>query len=658
MRPFLFLVIAVSLFPYSVPAQDYADTESFLETLLSEYPGKYINDETEQKSRYDTEEILDHFASLAANPVNINRATRYDLEKLFVLTPFQIEVLLDYRSRGGALLSLSELSLLNGFNERLAEFLRPFIIFGPSGGGFDRENAKFRSDFYLRSFTKLKEYAFEKKDELGPPVALLLKYRCSYGDKFRLNITAENDMGEELFASMKRPVDFFSIALSCDNVALGGKRRSGFLNNYTLNTFVLGDFSARFGQGLVLWNSFSFGSPSNPSALCRRGAAVLPYTSAGESRFYRGAALSVSGRKIDFALLFSHKKRDAKLENGKYVTLYDDGLHNIGASLDRRKNMAESLFGVNAVYNSAHFRIGLNYAAYMYDRKSGVKPNYYNSYRLYDALWGNFSLSFSGNLAKFNLFGEVAADHGGTIAFLAGFTRRFADVQTALLIRYYPASYIAPHAGAFSSLSGCYNQFGAVALMNWQLPGALSIEGMLDGCYYPKPRFNIRGKSAHLKGSVKLTYKSERETSSYSVELSNTWLSASNLYSFPTNKVALAVNADFLIGDRFSLGVRSRHSVILKKYSIATGIKAGCNLRKFDMKGGITLYDARLWANRLYDYESDLPSTYGAALLYGRGVSGYMLLKYGVSENTALYAKFSSARGSQYIKLGLKVKLN
>ena len=308
MRPFLFLVIAVSLFPYSVPAQDYADTESFLETLLSEYPGKYINDETEQKSRYDTEEILDHFASLAANPVNINRATRYDLEKLFVLTPFQIEVLLDYRSRGGALLSLSELSLLNGFNERLAEFLRPFIIFGPSGGGFDRENAKFRSDFYLRSFTKLKEYAFEKKDELGPPVALLLKYRCSYGDKFRLNITAENDMGEELFASMKRPVDFFSIALSCDNVALGGKRRSGFLNNYTLNTFVLGDYSARFGQGLVLWNSFSFGSPSNPSALCRRGAAVLPYTSAGESRFYRGAALSVSGRKIDFALLFSHKK--------------------------------------------------------------------------------------------------------------------------------------------------------------------------------------------------------------------------------------------------------------------------------------------------------------------------------------------------------------
>ena len=76
------------------------------------------------------------------------------------------------------------------------------------------------------------------------------------------------------------------------------------------------------------------------------------------------------------------------------------------------------------------------------------------------------------------------------------------------------------------------------------------------------------------------------------------------------------------------------------------------------MKGGVTLYDARLWANRLYDYESDLPATYGAALLYGRGVSVYMLLKYGVSENTALYAKFSSARGSQYIKLGLKVKLN
>lgn len=657
MSSFPLPLLLLLLLPSFVLGQSRSGSALPLEKLLEERIEEYLSDEREEENLYSGEELAEYLWQLAENPININRATRYDLQKLFILTPFQIESLLDYRNRSGDLLSLNELSLLNGFNGESAALLSPFITFGCSERGLDRGQKSFRSELYLRTFTRLKEYAFEK-DKGGMPVSMLLKYGCEYGNRFKLNITAENDIGESLFTSLKRPVDFFSLSLSFENVALGGRRSKGFLNGCMLDGFVLGDFTARFGQGLVLWNSFSFGGSANPSALFKRGAQILPYTSAGESRFYRGAAMSLSLKRIDFALLFSHKRRDAKIEHGKYITLYDSGLHDTPEALASRKRLGETLFGASLLYNLTNFRVGVNYAAYLFDKRSGVKPNYYNKYRIYDGLWGNVSLSFSGNAGGFTLFGEVAADHGGSIALIAGLIRRIAGVESGFSFRYYPATYIAPHAGAYSSLSGCYNQIGGLFTARWQSFGGYTVEGVIDGCYYPKPRFNIKGSSSHFAATLKVSYNPREGVASWGVRLSDKWLSASNLYDFPTNKVALTLNADFALGSRFSLGIRSQHSLLLKKYSIATTLRGGCSLGRLNIKGGATLYDARLWGNRLYGYESDLPSSYGGTLFYGRGTAFYFLVKYEPLKKATLYTKLSSARGLQYIKFGLKVKID
>lgn len=657
MRPFFIPLLLLPLLPSFVSGQGRPGSILPIERVLEERIEEYLNDESMEKSLYGAKELAEYLWQLAENPININRATRYDLQKLFILTPFQIESLLDYRNRSGDLLSFSELSLLNGFNDGSATLLSPFITFGSSEGGLNSGWKSFRSELYFRAFTTLKKYAFQKSGE-GTPVAMLLKYGCEWGNRFKLNITAENDIGESLFTSFKRPVDFFSLSLSCENVPLGGRRSRGFLNGCMLDGFVLGDFSARFGQGLVLWNSFSFGGSANPSALFKRGAQILPYTSAGESRFYRGTALSLSLKRFDFALLFSHKRRDAKIEQGKYVTLYDSGLHDTPGALAGRKRLGETLFGAALLYNFTNFKVGVNYAAFRFDKKSGVKPNYYNKYRIYDGLWGNLSLSFSGNAGGFTLFGEAAADYGGSIALIAGFIRRIAGVESGLSFRYYPATYIAPHAGAYSTLSGCYNQIGGLFTARWQSFGGYTVEGFVDGCYYPKPRFNIKGSSGHFTATLKVSHTPKEGVASWGVRISDKWLSASNLYDFPTNRVALTLNADFALGSRFSLGVRNQHSLLLKKYSIAATLRGGCNMGRLNIKGGVTLYDARLWGNRLYGYESDLPSTYGGTLLYGRGVACHLMVKYEPFKKATLYTKLGSARGAQHIKFGLKVRID
>lgn len=110
------------------------------------------------------------------------------------------------------------------------------------------------------------------------------------------------------------------------------------------------------------------------------------------------------------------------------------------------------------------------------------------------------------------------------------------------------------------------------------------------------------------------------------------------------------------MGTLFSFGADSRHSFMLGTYAVSAGVKAALTLRRLVAKAGATFYNAQLWANRLYTYESELPGTYGGTLLYGKGVSGYILLKYTFLKKSALYVKLGGTGTSQRFKLGLKIK--
>ena len=651
MRPFSILAaVLFAVLPYAPCGASghggAADSLAIFEESLLERLENITDQIAAEGEIADAESLLEYYSALASDPLNINRAGRADLQGLLFLTPFQIESLLDYRKHGGALLSLDELALLNGFDTYTAELLRPLIFFGPAGGSGD-EKPGLRSELYLRTFTKWEDFS----------PAFLAKYGCSYGERLSLNITAESDAGEQLFTSWKRPFDFVSASLSCSNLPLGGKHANDLFKEWTINTLVLGDFSARLGQGLVLWNSFSPWSATQPSSFYRRGAPLLPYTSSGESDFYRGAAVWLTVKNMDISLLVSCNRKDARIENGKYVTIYDDGLHDTPQAMARRKTMSEYLGAASVGWSFPDFKVGINCIAYMYDRRCGTKPLYYNKYRLYDGLWGNLSLDFAGRAAGFSLFGEIAADRGGALAIVAGASKRFAgDWEAGVQLRHYPADYIAPHAGASSSLSGCYNQTGAVASFSYSSFGRFALEGTLDFCYYPKPRHNIRKPGSHLKASLKFSRVSADGIWNCYVKLSDTWLSVSNLYDFPTNRFSVVLNVERNAGGLFSFGANSRHSFMLGTYSVSVGVKASLSFRRLVAKAGATFYNARLWANRLYTYESELPGTYGGSLLYGKGFSGYVLLKYAFLKKTALYVKFGGTGTSKRLRLGLKVK--
>src|SRR5690606_1966985 len=61
-----------------------------------------------------------------------------------------------------------------------------------------------------------------------------------------------------------------------------------------LRQLVVGDFTASFGQGLVLWRSAALGKSREATrGLSRFGSGLRPYGSTDENRFFRGVATTV-----------------------------------------------------------------------------------------------------------------------------------------------------------------------------------------------------------------------------------------------------------------------------------------------------------------------------------------------------------------------------
>lgn len=193
------------------------------------------------------------------NPLPINTANTYDFEQLGYLTPYQIASIIDYRSRHGNIFSLSELAYVDGFNLAVVQALAPFISLDANNRSLDdKSRTKVQQDFHVRS-----AYSPDKE-------------QYSYGLKYRLTAGG----------------------FGCSLSASSGDRLPSLSGNLTYEStygkLILGDFNARFGQGLGLWNTAVIGGLNSPSTYMRKSSGVTPTFSYTGSSALTGAAGTVS----------------------------------------------------------------------------------------------------------------------------------------------------------------------------------------------------------------------------------------------------------------------------------------------------------------------------------------------------------------------------
>lgn len=609
---------------------------------------EWIANMAEELSEQGGEELaiafVEYYSQLLSNPLKINYASREQLCKLVILTDFHIESILEYRENSGNILSKTELSLLNGFDESIACVLSPFLDFSTSLGG---EGSVFGGEPIKRfAHSLLLKSNFEQRveGEIGEPVFLQLRYKCVYKNRFQLALTLENDAGEKIIGPGGIPFgDFISIHLAAKDLKF---------KKWEIKKIVLGDYSAKFGQGLVIWNSFNMQGNSSVAALCKRADAISAYTSSTEYGYLRGVGATFSkqvGRNldhIDLSLFFSYNGVDATVKNGKYTSLSANGLHNTETLLKRKRAIMECVFGANLKLGFQRFNLGVSWASYGYNAKNGVKLSNYNKFQQYDGIHGNIGVDFYWLLNSCRVFGEVAFDYSADIAAIVGVTARLGEWDLGALARYYSKGYIAPHSGGYSSSGGTYNQMGLALSGARYLWWGTQLSFGVDGAYYPWYRYNIPSETYQVKGWAKLEHISDYKA--WSVKLYN---------NFTSNKSINKVGVKGYFSSRVFwdwLQVKPRGEIAycknLSGYLAADIVAHLCQGRlRFYLRGAY--YNCKDWLGRLYIYENDLPASFSSKLMYGEGLSGYFMAQYRNYKFGSIYLKIDS---DLLFKVGLK----
>lgn len=585
------------------------------------------------------EEVADYFGRLLRNPLDLNRASGKDLEQLYILTDFQIGSLLEYRRASGDVLSATELQLVNGFDSRTVELLLPFVVFGNGGGAGVRRG--WSSSLLLK--WRWKPHG---QEYVGEPFYSQVKYGGELPGKLRVGFLLEKDYGEKMFVKGRMPLgDFSSFHIGAQNLGLG--------KMWTVQDVVLGDYTVRLGQGLAVWNAFSFQKGPNMNNVYRRGNTVVPYSSSDENRFFRGVALTLKRNlgyfvEMESSAFFSLKRVDAAIEDGMYTSLPDDGLHNTERSLERRKTLGEMAFGGNVAVRWKTGKVGFNYIGYGYNMRNGRRVQEYNRYQMYDGMHGNFSIDASVLLGKVRSFAEFALDYGMDMALVCGVAGRIGKLEAMAVCRSYGKGYIAPYAGAISSVSSCSNQSGVQMFVQW-MAGEVKLSGGTGFTYYPWSRYAVDGASSEY--GVWMKGESSAGRGDWNAKLYGNWESY-------CKAPKLGVKGAYSLQIGSWIGLKLRGEAVTAD-SWKAGVAAGLEIKgclwngKMRIVAGGFLYDCRDWDCRLYMYEYDLPSSYVSALMYGAGFRWYSMLSGTLGKHCSVYVKADSESA---VKIGLKVR--
>ena len=112
----VFMAVLAVFFNVGAFAQSYFWNDAVADSLYGRLAEEAGIDGAEAADY--VEEIIDAYRKFLHSPLDLNRASRRELERAGFLGQYRIASLLDYRERFGDVLSLTELSNIPGFGRR------------------------------------------------------------------------------------------------------------------------------------------------------------------------------------------------------------------------------------------------------------------------------------------------------------------------------------------------------------------------------------------------------------------------------------------------------------------------------------------------------------------------------------------------------------
>lgn len=592
----------------------------------------------------DWEDELEELSRRMKQKLNLNTATREQLEQFPFLSEEQVENLLAYVYVHGAMQTLYELQLVEEMDKETIDRLLPFVCVRPSEEethypsfkniwkyGKHEATTRFDIPFYTR-----KGY---EKDYLGPSVYHLLRYSFRYGDCLQAGVTGEKDAGEPFFALHDRQgYDYYSFYL-----LLKGWGR--------LEALAVGNYKVSFGQGLVLGNGFGLGKTFSLATAEYRTEGFRKHSSSDEYNYFRGVGATVRlASRWRASAFYSHRNLDGVVEDGEITSIYKTGLHRTAKEAAKRHAFVMQAAGGNVAYEGTHLKVGATGLYYFFDRPYEPALRKYARYNLRGNHFYNAGVDYAYRSGRFAWVGEAAKGKQG-YAFLNQLRYQAGGQYKVMLIhRYYSHDYWGMFAHSFGESSALQNENG------WYLAGEASpfarwrFFASVDLFSFPWWKYRISKPSQGVDGMLQVTFIPNKRWSMYAnyrLKCKERDVTGSGGETIlPTRHHKVRYRLSYAQG-LWSLRTTADYNRFVQaplQYSHGWQVTQMCGVQlpSFPLAATLqgTYFHTDDYDSRVYAYEKGLLYTFYTPSFYGRGFRFSAHLRYDFRDWLMLIAKF------------------
>ena len=563
----------------SLCAQNHSDIDLVMRFLGVASPEELVEDD------------LEHFMDYISNPLELNMSSVRRLLSCGLFSRYQVMSFIEYRKEHGDVLSLAELAAVDGFGENFVAKLTPFIRLSTTHnpGETTSGTISVHNDIAAKSAVRI-----HGEDGFG----------YNYGLKYRMNAS------ERLCMSMSLSKAYGEDLPSAASASLYWNSRNGRVE------LLAGDFNARFGQGLVLWNGLSINDLSTPSSFRRNPSFISRTWSYTGSTALSGLASAISFGQCDVSLL-----------------LVSPSVRKI-SSIKELSLMPAANFNWNMKNGQMALTHYLNFSS-LFAGKPRI-PDMKTS--------ADMQFCFNGT----DLFGEIAYDwvNKAPAAILGSQFPAGESIELSVMSRYYHGRYDPVMSGAPRSGTKCTNECSVSAAMEYSGGRSVVVKNS-SGLKSTVARHDISLSAdaaifpATVKNDRRLQYKGTLLWNMQINPILRLSLRLKGRYrSWETNRLKTDIRADLAMNlNEFYASVRL-NAISYVGFGLLGYAEGGYRDQKYSLYLRFGMFRIDNWDDRIYSYERDAPGSFSVPSYYGRGFWTSLNGSWRYSRWGRLYARF------------------
>ena len=597
--------------------------------------------------------------------LDLNKASREDLEDFGLLNDIQINQLLAHREKFGDLIAIHELQTISGFDLQTIQLIAPYLTVKGELDDYQLPIGqlllKGKNEIFMRWQRVLEDQigylpVFEdgRSFYLGDQNKYYFRFKHSYENRLSFGITAEKDPGEEFFkGSNKQGFDFYSAHF--------------FMKDYSqrLKALAIGDYSLNMGQGLIRFTGFGGRKSALVTKIRRNKRTLSKYSSVNEASFMRGFGTTVGLTKhLELTAFYSIRKRDGNIllsdtlginEFFDFSSLQSSGFHRTAAEIADEKKIKNTSVGGVLKYKHRYGHFALNTLYERFDKNLSRTTLPYNQFYFNGDRLLNASLDYSYIFQNIYFFGETAWSDNNRMATTNGLLitlDRWVDLS--LLHRVFQKDYQAVEAKPLAETSGARNEIGLFLGLDMRPGKHWKFQTYFDVYRHPWLRFNADAPSGGHDFLAKLTYWQKRKVEAYIQVRTETKQISNNLSSSQIDPLVpfqyLRIRLHLKQKITSSIELRSRVSWGYAKtgdrprfygYSAyqdliykALGVPLSFSMR-------YAIFNSESYDIRFYAYENDLLYSFAIPAYYNKGSRFYINLRYKGIPRTTLEFRYA-----------------